>query len=246
MFALEEGQLPPPQPPLPNNRKTRRWVNKMARRKTGGTTVFTGQDVSTRAFKWARDLYGPGKLSPDHAEAIMSIAGRLTHLATGHAPKALGVPKDQPVRLARGLQCGGGKTLTAKAWMGAVHALGKPWSVAFAANEVEALCRVKNDLIETFGVPEEKIGLLHRLRHDPEKSRQGKDGYASLPATPDDQLATKQFLLVTHNMIRTGKKNVDRYNVFRGKPRDLVIYDESMLVADASSLRSWHVRQASD
>jgi hypothetical protein len=68
----------------------------------------------------------------------------------------------------------------------------------------------------------------------------------SLPTTPDDQLANKQFLLVTHNMIRTGKKNVDRYNVFRGKPRDLVIYDESMLVADASSLRSWHVRQASD
>jgi len=183
--------------------------------------AYTEEDLSKEAGRIATELFGHHRLSLDHRKALLYLVWRLTHMATGYAKKDMGRGEDEPLRLAYGLTCGGGKTLSAKAWLTAVHELGKPYSVALAASEVDALIGIKRDLIK-LGVPKEKIGLLHSYT-----SYKGD-------AAPDDPVTVqqRQFALVTHALIGTGEKNVDRFNIYQGRERDLVIYDESLIVAE--------------
>lgn len=107
-------------------------------------------------------------------------------------------------------------------------------SVVVSATKVEALAGIKRDLIAN-GVPEERIGLIHSYRYDPAPPRGAlPEGYASEPAT--DENDERQIMLVTHNRIKGGK--LDRFNWYKGKPRDLVIWDESLLVSRSRLLSS--------
>lgn len=192
----------------------------------------TDSDLTLYAYRLAVEKFGQDRLSDAHRKALMYIAARLTHMVTGHARQQFG---RHTLRLAYGLTCGGGKTLSAKAWIAAVVHLRKPYSVALAANEVEALCQIKRDLVDSFDVPEDKIGLIHTL-----------GDRASEPATPVDDLDSKQIVLVSHNMVRTGEKNVALYNSFQGRPRDIVIYDESLIVSDAWSVKNKTIQAGLD
>lgn len=135
------------------------------------------------------------------------------------------------------LPTGMGKTRSIVAWLWAVNKLGlNDISVIITASKVEALCRLKRDLLES-GVAEQKIGLVHSYKHDPEMAdafRKGKreelaSGYASEETTEDFE--ARPFLLLTHQRIK-GKNGIAEFNVYKGKPRNLVVWDESLIVSE--------------
>jgi hypothetical protein len=140
-------------------------------------------------------------------------------------------------RYALPLPTGFGKTQSIIAWVSQLYKSGiTDKSVAVCASKVEELCSIKRELIAE-GVPDEHIGLFHSYRYDQETAEaylNGEDelppGYASMPST--DKHQEKQILLVTHNRVR-GKSEVDQFNLFQGKERDLMIWDESLFIADA-------------
>lgn len=150
-------------------------------------------------------------------------------------------------RWAWALPTGMGKTRSITAWLWAVNNLGlNDISVIITASKVEALCRLKRDLLEA-GVPEQKVGLVHSYKHDPEMAEAYKigerkeltSGYASEPITEDNQ--DRPFLLLTHQRIK-GKNGIEQYNVYKGRPRSLVVWDESLIVSDTFAFEDDRVR----
>jgi hypothetical protein len=186
--------------------------------------IRTEADLTIRAFeKLCANLTSYGNvLSEDHRGALMRMVGCFSFLATGKKTGRWAFPLDT----------GGGKTSAVIAWIAALHELRLPYSVAVAASKVEALCDLKRALVSN-GVPEYIIGLWHGYKYDPAKRDDAKrgraSGYASEPATDDHE--SKQVLLVTHSRIR-GQKWVNVLNSYNGEPRNLVIWDESLLVTD--------------
>jgi hypothetical protein len=65
------------------------------------------------------------------------------------------------------------------------------------------------------------IGLLHESP---------KKGASNTDAENQD----RQILLMSHQMIRANESNLKRYNSYKGKPRNLLIYDESLLTSDVN------------
>lgn len=151
-------------------------------------------------------------------------------------------------RHAFALPTGAGKTQSVVAFIASLAQLGiDNVSIAVCASKVEALCDLKRDLLLQ-GVPEEKIGLLHSYKFDAEKAKEylesGKDlppNYASLPCTDNNDM--KQFVLCTHERVR-GKGGLEQYNLYRGEPRSLLIWDESLLTSDARSIEAIKLNQA--
>jgi hypothetical protein len=188
------------------------------------------QRLTISAFdRLTRNLTAFGNvLSEDHREALMEIVGSYSLLASGH----------RVGRYAFDLDTGMGKTQSVVAWLAEVHAQGLPYSVAVCASKVEALCDLKRDLIRQ-GVPAEKIGLWHSYGFDPTKAddaRLGRStGLASLPATGNYNAA--EFLLVTHNRLRSSDAGLTERLKYRGEDRSLVIWDESLLVSEHRTIR---------
>jgi len=120
------------------------------------------------------------------------------------------------------MPCGAGKTLGMKVWLAAAWELGTGISVAVSACQIEALCQIKDDLIK-FGVPEAGIGLRH--------------SYGGAVRWPDTGEADRPFMLVSHARIR-GRRDQELFREHRGKPRSLLIWDESLLATQADSM-SW-------
>jgi len=163
------------------------------------------------------------RLSKDHKAALLALVETMTEMAVG---KRTG-------RWAFGLPTGTGKTTAIAAWCATLVATGvDDIGVSIAASKVEALCELKRDLLAQ-GVPEDRIGLVHSKRFDPGKRegvRRGDpafDAYASEPSEGHD----RQILLVTHQRVRGC--SLDGYGTYRGRPRDLMLYDESLLVSDS-------------
>jgi hypothetical protein len=125
-------------------------------------------------------------------------------------------------RWAFGLPTGTGKTRAIIEHITAVHENDYAYSYAVAASCIEALCTMKRDLIAN-GVPEHLIGLLHEAPTTGDKK-------AGEPATKDND--ERPFLLITHQMIRANETNLRRYNTYQGKPRHILIYDESLITSD--------------
>lgn len=160
--------------------------------------------------------------SEEQKAALREILETYTLMATGKVTGRYAFP------LATGL----GKTQSISAWLSAVNSLGLDHiSVAVCTSKVEALCDLKRDLVENFGVPERKIGLFHSYLYGPGKL--GRSGYASLPSTKGND--SKQIILVTHNRVR-GKCGPEKYNVYQGRPRDLLIWDESLIISDTRAI----------
>jgi hypothetical protein len=204
------------------------------------TTIRHDRLLTTLATMGALETFGRDRLSEPHKGAISYIATRLTDLATGEAQRFFG---QDHVWLPYGLTCGGGKTLTATCWMAAVHALGRPLSVCYAALEIEALCSMKRTLVR-MGVPADKVGILHSKPVNPDLAGDGV--HVSIPSDTVEQAQQRQFLLVSHVLIQGGTENLERYNVYRpakpgsppgrGRDRSLVIYDETLLRSDVNAV----------
>ena len=148
------------------------------------------------------------RLSEKHREALMRIVGSFTMLATG----------TWEGRYAFDLPCGGGKTQAVVAWCAELWNRKLPYSVLVCQTQVAHLCDLKRQLIDN-GVPEDEIGLVHTLT--PTKD--------ILPATKDND--KKQIVLVTHQKIRKGR-DIAEVNTYQGRPRSLVVWDESLLVSE--------------
>jgi hypothetical protein len=150
-------------------------------------------------------------LSTKHQTALYVLCDSFSRMATG---RLYG-------RWAFGLPTGTGKTRAIIEWATAVHRHNAPFSFAVSASKIEALCTLKQDLIEN-GVPEKKIGLLYHA---------DKTGLKFRPTPENDH---RPFMLITHQRIRSSESNLRQYNLYKGKPRNLLIYDESLLSSDVS------------
>jgi hypothetical protein len=149
-------------------------------------------------------------ISPDHAFA-------LRQLVSGFTEQGLGINKG---RVAYALPCGAGKTLSIVAWIAAQYHLKLGLSIAVSAQQIDALCCIKFDLIEA-GVPENLIGIRHT---------KGKE--ATYPDTGDDD---RPIMLGSHARIR-GAEEMPAFCRYRGAARDLLIWDESLISADTTVL----------
>ena len=173
-------------------------------------------------------------LSAPHEAALMALVGLMTKMAQGELRG----------RWAFGLSTGMGKTSAVVAWITTLHRFGLHHvSCAVSASRVEALCQMKRDLMAE-GVPEKLIGLIHSYKYAPDL-KEGDvipDGTASLPSTGDND--DRPFMLVTHARVRHGA-SLKTFNTYNGRPRDLLVYDESLIVSDSTGLSvlqwsRWH------
>ena len=195
--------------------------------------------LSKRTFKillTKLQTYG-NTLSPAHEQALWGLIWAYNSMSNGEMQGRYAFP----------LPCGTGKTQSIVSFCQALAELNKTnpeyqeISIAVSASKVEALCDLKRDLINS-GVPAEWIGLFHSYKFKSDVARRflnGEiqelpDGYASEPTT--DNHDKKRILLCTHNRVRR-QDAVDAFNDYKGKPRSLLIYDESLIKSDARVIK---------
>jgi hypothetical protein len=150
------------------------------------------------------------QVSPQHSLA-------LEHLLDGLTKQGLGT---SPGRRAYALPCGSGKTLSVVAWVATQYRLGLGLSIAISAQQIEALCSIKTGLVDA-GVPEGLIGIRHSAGTE-----------VRWPDTGDDD---RLIMLGTHARIR-GKLEMPAFCRFQGSPRDLLIWDESLISSDSTTV----------
>lgn len=165
-------------------------------------------------------------VSPSQHMALRYMLGSMARQAVGLDTR----------RYAYSLPCGGGKTQGAIALIVAAWELELGLTFAVATSQVEALCDFKRQLVG-HKIPEQAVGLWHSLRVDAAKA-EARSGYASLPATPEDD--DRPILLLSHEKIRRG--NAVTYG---GKPRSLLIWDESLVATQARAVPVSDIQAAS-
>jgi hypothetical protein len=135
---------------------------------------------------------------------------------------------EQKRRTAFPLPCGAGKTTAVRGLIRAIHELGRTYKIVVCAEKIEALCELVRDLVNEDGVPRDTISLLHSYQHDPDFDFENpKDSTASEPADSDELEELRQFVLLSHSKLHHG---------YNRMPYDLLIYDESLVLGQASTL----------
>jgi hypothetical protein len=197
-----------------------------------------------------RDLEGFGnRLNDQHRHAVGRMLETYSSMACGEITG----------RFAFDLPTGCGKTQSVIAWCQAVHETQTGLSAVIATSKVEELCDIKRKLTAK-GVPEESIGLIHSKKYDCDRTEEwlrmrdpsalketgggGPSEYASLPKTTDNE--TRPFLLVTHSRVQSRRTKLDLLNTFEGRPRNLVFWDESLLVSDGRGISKREIESALD
>lgn len=141
----------------------------------------------------------------------------LWQLMTGFTEQGLHIRNG---RFAYALPCGAGKTLSVVAWIAAQYKLGLGLSVAVSAQQIASLCIIKKALIDA-GVPESRIGIRHT--------------HGAAADYPDTGVDERQIMLGSHSRIR-GKDEMPAFCSYKGALRDLLIWDETLLSTDATTL----------
>ncbi len=176
-------------------------------------TTSSSTDITRHAFELlSQELQGHGNvLADNHRAALYELLETFTGYANGTRAGRVAFP----------LPTGMGKTSAVVAFIAAVHRLGLTTSLSVAASKVEALCNMKRRLL-ALDVPEHLIGLKHSVHG------------ASLPSTDGD---SRQFQLVTHSRVRSGK-DFELFGNHQGRPRALCVYDETFMRCDAFAFRA--------
>lgn len=178
-------------------------------------------EVSERAYKAAIEAlkkYG-NTVSDDHAKAVQQMIDGFCAMAI----------EGQEARVAYPLFTGGGKTTAIKAFVKALDETNNESKLVICTEKVEALCDVYRDLVAA-GISEEKIGLFHGYRFDPDFDiERPKAGKASVEANNNEQA---QFILMSHQKVRVLKDDLRQVVL----DADLMIWDESMVVAEGLSI----------
>jgi hypothetical protein len=160
------------------------------------------------------------KLSIPHRKALYTLVESFTNMAEGKLTGRWAFP----------IPTGCGKTRAIIEWATAVSKRKDPHSMVVSASRIEALCTMKRDMIAN-GIPAEQIGLVYRPVYQTDsKGKQTKKLVYSEPFTEDNE--SRPFLLCSHQLIRARESNLDLYNTYKGQPRSVVVYDESLLVSD--------------
>ncbi|MGH6648212.1 hypothetical protein [Aquabacterium sp.] len=156
-------------------------------------------------------------LSEDHSRALASLLDSFAAYLTGELAG----------RRAFSLPTGMGKTAAIVAFITALEQCGYSVPLSIAASNVHSLCKLYQALI-VHGVPADRIGFKHSLRD------------AEVASTGD-----KEFLyqLVTHARVRGGF-DFGLFGEYRGEPRALCVYDETLWRSDTSSMRADDARAA--
>ncbi|MEO7864017.1 MAG: hypothetical protein ABIU05_27015 [Nitrospirales bacterium] len=196
--------------------------------------MHTTQDLTRHAHRRLISfLQDTGNvISPDHRIALRTLCEAFFAMGKGEIEG----------RWAMGLPTGAGKTSAAIKCMATLHHMGnREMSVVVSAGRIKALWDMKHGMIAA-GVPEHKIGLMYvDGRNAKDEKGNPLPGYLPpIESTGDD---TKQFLLISHQ--RTAKKDcLDEFRTYQGKPRSVVIYDESLLVSDVKHFNVHDLCQA--
>lgn len=123
-------------------------------------------------------------------------------------------------RVAYGLPCGAGKTLSVIAFIAANIERGLGSSFAVSASHIEALIALRRALIAE-GVAPELIGLRH--------------SFGPKASEPDTGDSDRQIMLLSHSRIRGGRDS-NLCLQHNGRPRDLLIWDETLIAAETDVL----------
>lgn len=152
----------------------------------------------------------------NHVCASHSLA--LWQLLQGFTNQAMGIHEG---RFAYGLACGSGKTLSVVAWVAAQYKLGLNLSVAISAQQIKSLDELKDGLIAE-GVPEPLIGIRHTMGL--------KSGYWQDTGDED-----RPIMLGSHSRIQRSEE-MPTFCRYKGEPRDLLIWDESLISSDTTAI----------
>lgn len=171
-------------------------------------------------------------ISPDHSIALRTLCEAFFAMGNG----------DIEGRWAVGLPTGAGKTSAAIECMATLHHTGNTeMSVVVSAGRIKALWDMKHGLMAA-GVREHKIGLLY-VDGKNAKDEKGKPLPGYLPPIASTEGDTKQFLLISHQ--RTSQRDsLHEFSTFQGKPRSVVVYDESMLISEVGHFNVHDLCQA--
>lgn len=189
-------------------------VGEVAGYQRSGTLPATELLASQAHANWLTSLRVNGNHpSADHQHAgwqlLRAMVDQLYGVVTG--------------RYAYALPCGAGKTQAVVALLAAMVSLrvfGSGKTVMVVAQQVKALCEIKQKLLDA-GLPELDVGILHSMTS------------AAFPSTGNEK---RPIMLVTHARIQQGDllpaccRNKD------GKLHDLVIWDEALISTDAVTL----------
>ena len=191
-------------------------------------------DVAFRKLIDRLEGFG-NKPNTKHQQALRAILGSYSRMATGNLTGRQAFP----------LFTGGGKTQSIVAWLQAVQTITKQAgggvSVSVCASQVEALCELKRDLIGA-GIPEDLIALVHSYEPLPagmsitSPYAVASRKYATEASTPFDLVDSRPILLLTHNRVK-GKGGIEQFMQFQGEPRDLMIWDESLIKAEGHGVQ---------
>lgn len=179
-----------------------------------GTLPASELLASQAHANWMTSLRANGNyLSLDHRHAgwqlLRAMVDQLYWVVTG--------------RYAYALHCGAGKTQAVVALLAAMVSLqvfGSGKTVMVVAQQVKALCEIKQKLIDA-GVPEQDVGIMHSMTS------------AAFPSTGDEK---RPIMLVTHARIQQDGSLPECCRNKDGKLHDLVIWDEALISTDAVTL----------
>jgi len=164
------------------------------------------------------ERYG-NAVSETHSDALMRLLADMSAMALGRRKGRYGYA----------LPCGAGKSQAAVCWAWASLALGTGLSCLIASSRVDNLKELRDELI-ALGVPPQAIGVLHSQLDHPLRSTEGN--------------TERPIMLVTHARLQGGDKNLPQYAFYRGRKRDLFIYDESLVSADHWSVSALALSKA--
>jgi len=183
------------------------------------TTIDAHRLTSTAFGILQSDLESHGnELSDLHKDALWEVLECFTSYAIGQATGRKAFP------LATGL----GKTSSIVAFIAALDLLDYRVPVAVSASKVDALTSLHRDLIAK-GVRRDLIGIKHSLT-----------GPEYEPSTGN---ADRLYQLVTHARVRSGN-DLELFGNHEGKPRALMIYDETLLRSDSLAVDETMLRSA--
>jgi hypothetical protein len=171
-----------------------------------------GLTRTAAAMTKARLTAFDNELSSAHAEAIEREADLMTKLATRQLSGRHAVPLD----------CGLGKTQTLVHWSAAVIKADLPLSVLVCTSKLEELAAIHAAMREA-GIPEADLGIMHSSPSNPAYPK---------PTTGN---ASRRIMLATHQKVKGGNLTLDITH-YQDHPRDLIVWDESLIVSSANSV----------
>ncbi len=175
-----------------------------------------------RCIYFMETRYG-NRLTEDHKLALYYLLSEMLHMMCGDVQRRGG----GPVRICWPTPTATGKTLAVRCLLAELASRG--WygvSVLICAERVESLCEMKRDLIAE-GVDEGDIRLVHSGGDYSEPSQLSVPEGAEFPVC-----------LCAHQRIKEGDhEEVEALNKHQGQRRNLVIWDESLLVTRGGRIK---------